>query len=133
MGDIFKNIDEYNSGKQHGVLIVFHIVIVDMISNKNRNPIVTELFIRDRKRNSSLDFIVESYFVAQKDIRLNSTHYFVMKIPNKREVQQIALNHSLDIDFIKISRLDRFKRFQHVTDLTDLTRYILEKSFRKNI
>ena len=70
-----------------------------MISNKKLNAIVTELFIRSRKRNISIAFIIQSYFKVPKDVRLNSTHFFIMKIPNRRELQQIALNHSSDIDF----------------------------------
>ena len=80
-------------------------MIADMINNKKLNSIVTELFIRGRKLNISLVFITQSYFKVPKDVRLNSTHFFIMKIPNKRELQQIALNHSSDInskDFIKI-------------------------------
>ena len=76
-----------------------------MINNKKLNSVVTELFIRGRKLNISLVFITQSYFKVPKDVRLNSTHFFIMKIPNKRELQQIALNHSSDInskDFIKI-------------------------------
>ena len=60
---------------------------------------MTELFIRGRKLNISIIFITQSYFKTPKDIRLNATHYFLMKIPNKRELQQIAYNHSADIDF----------------------------------
>ena len=63
------------------------------------NPIVMELFIRGRKLNISIVFITQSYFKVPKDVRLNSTHFFIMKIPNKRELQQITLNHSSDIDF----------------------------------
>ena len=70
-----------------------------MINNNKLNPIVTELFIRGRKRNISIVFITQSYFKVLKDVRLNSTHFFIMKIPNKRELQQIALSHSSDIDF----------------------------------
>ena len=70
-----------------------------MINNKKLNPVVTELFIRRRKLNISIVFITQSYFKVPKDIRLNSTHFFIMKILNKRELQQIALNHSSDIDF----------------------------------
>ena len=69
-------------------------MIVDMINNKKLNSIVTELFIRGRKLNISLVFITQSYFRVPKDVRLNSTHFFIMKIPNKRELQEIALNHS---------------------------------------
>ena len=74
-------------------------MIVDMINNKKLNPVVTELFIRGRKLNISIVFITQSYFKVPKDVRLNSTHFFVMKTPNKRELQQTALNHSSDIDF----------------------------------
>ena len=70
-----------------------------MINNKKLNLIVTELFIRGRKLNISIVFITQSYFQVPKDVRLNSTHSFIMKIPNKRELQQIALNHSSDIGF----------------------------------
>ena len=74
-------------------------MIADMINNKKLNPIVTEFFIRVRKLNISIVFITRSYFKVPKDVRLNPTHYFIMKILNKREFQQIALNHSSDIDF----------------------------------
>ena len=74
-------------------------MIADMINNKKLNSIVTKLFIRGRKLMISLVFITQSYFKVPKDVRLNSTHFFIMKIPNKRELQQIALNHSSDIDF----------------------------------
>ena len=57
------------------------------------------MFIRGRKLNISIVFIMQSYFKVPKDVRLNSTHFFIMKIPNKRELQQIPLNHSSDIDF----------------------------------
>ena len=99
MDDIYKNIEEYNLNKKRKVLIVFDDMIADMLSNKNFNPIVTELFIRGKKLNISLVFITQSYFAGLKNIRLNWTHYFVMKIPNKRKLQQIACNHSSDIDF----------------------------------
>ena len=67
--------------------------------NLIRNPVVTELFIRGRKLNISIVFITQSYFKVPKDVRLNSTHLFIMKIPNKKELQQIALGHSSDVDF----------------------------------
>ena len=70
-----------------------------MINNKKLNPIVTDLFIRGRKLNISIVFITQSYSKVPKSVRLNSTHVFAMKIPNKRELQQIASNHSSDIDF----------------------------------
>ena len=100
-----KKIDHYNLDKENKILIVFNDMIADMINNKKLNSIVTELFIRGRKLNISLVFITQSYFKVPKDVRLNTTNFFIMKIPNKRELQQIAINHSLDIntkDFINI-------------------------------
>ena len=99
MQDDYKNIEDYNPIKKRKVLIVFDNMITDMISNNRLNPIVTELFIRGRRLNISIVFITQSYFKVPKDVRLNSTHFFIMKIPNKRELQQIALNHSFNIDF----------------------------------
>ena len=82
-------------------------MIADMINNKKLNSIVTELFIRGRKLNISLVFITQSYFKVLKDVRLNTSHFFIAKITNKRELQQIAINHSSDIstkDFTNIYR-----------------------------
>ena len=70
-----------------------------MINNKKLNTVVAELFIRGRKINISIVFITQSYFKVPKDVRLNSTHFFTMKFPNKRELQPTDLNHSSDIDF----------------------------------
>ena len=97
--DVYKNIEEYNPRKKRKVLIVFDDMIADMINNKKLNPIVAELFIRGKKLNISIVFIIQSYFKVPKDVRLNSTYFFIMEIPNKGELQQIALNHSSDIDF----------------------------------
>ena len=105
MHDVYRKIDSYNHDKENKILIVFDDMIADMVDNKKLNSIVTELFIRGRKLNISLVFITQSYFKVPKDVRLNTTHIFIMKIPNKRELQQVALNHSSDIDykdFIKI-------------------------------
>ena len=82
-------------------------MIANIIKNKKLNSIVTELFIRGRKLNISLVFITQSYFKVPKDVRLNTSHFFIAKIPNKRELQQIAINHSSDIstkDFENIYR-----------------------------
>ena len=76
-----------------------------MINNRKLDSTVTELCIRGRKLNISLDFITQSYFKVPKDVRLNTTHFFTAKVPNKRKLQQIAINHSSDIstkDFINI-------------------------------
>ena len=94
MQDVHKNIEDYNPIKKRKILIVFDDMTADMINNK-----LNLLFIRGRKLNISIVFITQSYFKVPKDVRLNSTHFFIMKIPNKRELRQIALNHSSDIDF----------------------------------
>ena len=107
MSDVHKNISYYNPNKENKILIVFDDMIADMIHNKKLNSIVTELFIRGRKLNISLVFITQSYFKVPKDVRLNTSHFFITKIPNKRELQQIAINHSSDIntkDFANIYR-----------------------------
>ena len=83
---ILKNTIQLKNKK---TLIVFDDMIADMVNNKKLNPIVIELFIRGRKLNIYLAFITQSYFAVSKNIRLNSTHYFAMKIPNERELQQI--------------------------------------------
>ena len=97
MDNVYENIDEYNIDKERKILMVFDDMIADMIDNKDLNSIVTNLFIRCRKVNLSLAFITQSYFKVLKNVRLSTTHFFIMKIPNKREFQQIALNYSSDI------------------------------------
>ena len=82
-------------------------MIADIIKNKNLNSIVTKLFIRGRNIKISLVFITQSYFKVPKDVTLNTAHFFISKIPNKRELWEIAINHSSDIstkDFINIYR-----------------------------
>ena len=123
MHDIYKNIDEYNPDKENKILIVFDDMIADMIHNKKLNSIVTELFIRGRKLNISLVFITQSYFKVPKDVRLNTTHFFISKIPNKRELQQIAINHSSDIntkDFANIYRKYTAEPYSFLVDDTTL-------------
>ena len=72
--------------------VVFDYMITDIKTNKKLSPIVTELFMTGRKFNILLAFMSQSYFKVPNDIRLNATHCFIMKIPNKRELQQIASN-----------------------------------------
>ena len=96
--DVYKNINYYNPNKENRILTVFGDMIADMIHNKKLDSIVTELFIRGRKLIIFLVFITQSYFKVPKDVRLNTTHFFIVKIPNKGELQQIATNHSSDIN-----------------------------------
>ena len=87
MHDVYKNIDDYNPDKENKILKVFDDMIADMIHNQKLNSIVIELFIRGRKLNFSLFFITQSYFRVPKDVRLNTSNFFIVKIPNKRELQ----------------------------------------------
>ena len=98
MYDIYKHIDEYNPDKENKILINLVDMIADMIHNRKLNLMVTELFIRGRKLNISRVFITQSYFKVPKDVTLITSHLFIAKISNKRELQQIAINHSSDIN-----------------------------------
>ena len=99
MDDVYWNIDDYNPNRKRKVLIIFYDMIADIMSNKNFQAIIKELFIRCRKLNISLVFNLQFYFSVPKDVRLNSTHYLIMKINSKRALQNIAINHSADIDY----------------------------------
>ena len=84
MADIHKNFEEYNLNKKRKILIVFDDMIAYMLINEKINPVVIELSIRGIKLNISLIFIIQYYFAVPKNITINSTHYFIMKVPNKR-------------------------------------------------
>ena len=86
MDDVYENIDDYNPSRKRKVLIVFDGIISDIMANKKFQAIIKELFIRCRKLNISLVFITQSYFSVPKDVRLNSTHYLIMKINNRKEL-----------------------------------------------
>ena len=135
MHDVYKNIDDYNPDKENKILIVFDDMIADIIHNKKLNAIVTELFITGRKLNISLLFITQSYFKVPKDVMLNTSHFFISKIPNKRELEQIAVNHSSDInikDFANIYRKFTAELYSYfVNDTTLASNDPLR--FRKNL
>ena len=99
MNDVFSNIDHYNTKRKGRVLIVFDDIIADIMTNKRFESIIKELFIRCRKLNISIVVITRSYFRTPRDARLNSTHYLLMKIQSKKELQNIAQDNSGDIDF----------------------------------
>ena len=96
--DVHENTDDYNPNRKRKFLIVFDEMIVDIMKNKKNQSIIKELFIRCRQLNISFAFTTQSYFSVPKGVRLNSTHYLIMKINNNRELQNIAINHSADID-----------------------------------
>ena len=92
MDDIYENINDDNLSRKIKVLIIFDDMIVDIMSNKKFQAIIKELLIRRRKLNISLVFITQSYFSVPKDVRLNSMHYFLMKINNKRKITKNDCN-----------------------------------------
>ena len=124
MDDVYENIDDYNLSRKRKVLIIFDDMIADVMTNKKFQKIINNLFIRCRKLNISIVFITQSYFSVPKDVRLNSTHYLIMKINNRRELQNIAVNHSADIDykgFMKIYRECTKEHFNFLTIDTTLS------------
>ena len=102
-----KHLNDYNPSRKRKILIVFDDMIADVMRNKKFQAIIKELFLRCRKLGISFVFITKSYFSAPKDVRLNSTHYLIMKVNDRKNLQNIAINHSADIDykdFMKIYR-----------------------------
>ena len=99
MDDIYDDINDYNKKRKTKVLIVFDDMISHVMSNKKAQKILKELFIRCRKLNISLCFLTQSYFSVPKDVGLNFSHYIIFKLNNNRELQNIAINHSSDIDY----------------------------------
>ena len=113
---ILKNRIQIKNEKQ--LYLSIWLLIYLVIKNLICNLIVTELFLRGKKLNIYLVFITQSYFSVPKNIRLNSTHYFVMKIRNKKELQQIAFNHGSDIDFMNLYQKFTEKPYFLVIDTT---------------
>ena len=135
MFDAYKNIDEYNVDKDRKILIVFDDMVAYMIHNKKLNSVVTELLIRGRKLNIFIVFIIQSYFKVPKYLRLNTTHFFISKISNRRELHQIAINHSSVIstkDFENIYRKSIAEPYSFLVNDTTLASDNPLR-FRKNI
>ena len=103
MDDVYKNIDDYNPNRKGKILIVFDDMIADIMANKKFQSIIKELFIRCRKLNISLVFISQPYFSVPKDVRLNLTHYLIMKINNKKgnyKILQLIIPHILIVKIL---------------------------------
>ena len=131
MDHVFSNIDDYNSKRKRKILIMFDDMIADIMTNKKFQAIIKDLFFRRRKLNISLVFITKSYFSVPKEARLNSTHYLIMKIHNRRELKQIAIDHSAEIDckdFLKIYRICTKEPYYFLT----IDVYNPTMRFRKN-
>ena len=126
----YKTIEDCNPNKKPKILIDFDDMIADMLSNKKLSPIVTELFIRGGELDISVVFITQSYFAVPKDIRPNCAHFLIMKIPNKRELKQIASQNLSDIDFqdfVSTAKPYSFLVNDNTVPSDDLSR------FRKNL
>ena len=135
MDDLFSNIDDSNPKRKRQILIMFNDVIADILTNKKIQAIIKELFIRCRKLNVSLVFITQSYFSVPIEARLNSTHYLIMKISNRKDLQQTAIDHSADIDyksFLKIYKNCKKEPYSFLTIDTILPGNNPMK-FRKNL
>ena len=122
MDDVYENINDYNPIRKRKKLIVFDDMIADIMTNKKFQAIIKELFIRCRKLNISLVFITQSYFSVPKDARLNTTHYFIMKINNRIELKNIVTDYSADIDYHNFKKIYRGYRKEPYNVLTIDTR-----------
>ena len=118
MDDILSNIEDCNKKRKRKVLIIFDDMISCVMSDRRAQQILKDLFIRCRKLNISLCFLTQSYFSVPKEVRLNCTHCILFKLNNRRELQNIAIDHSADIDykdFIKIYRICTKEPFNFLT------------------
>ena len=132
MDDIYDDINDYNKKRKRKVLIVFDDMISHVMSNKKAQQVLKELFIRCRKLNISLCFLTQSYFSVPKDVRLNYTHYIIFKLSSERELQNIAINHSADIDYKDFVNIYRDCTKEPYTFLTTDTTQPTDKRFKKN-
>ena len=135
MRNVYRTIRDYNLDKESKILIAFDDLIADMTHEKKLNSIVTELFIRRRKLHISLVFVTQSYFKVAKDVRLNTTYFFISKIPNKRETKQIAINHSSDISIKDFEKIYRKRTAEPYSPFVNDTTFASDNPlrFRKNL
>ena len=118
MDDILSDIEDYDKKRRKKVLIIFDDITSRVISNRSAHQILKYLFIRCKQLNISLCFLTQSYFSVPKDVRLNCIHYILFKLNNRKELRNIAINHSTDIDykdFVKIYRICTKERFNFLT------------------
>ena len=135
LDDILSDIEDYNKKRKRKILIIFDDMISNVMLDKKAQQILKDLFIRCRKLNISLCFLTQSSFSVPKDVRLNCTHYILFKLNNRRELQNIAIDHSADIDykdFIKMHRVCTKKPFNFLTiDTTKDNKFI--KNFHETL
>ena len=133
MDDIYDDINDYNKKRKRNVLIVFDDMISHVMSNKKAQQVLKELLIRCRKLNISLCFLTQSYLSVPKDVRLNCTHYIIFRLNNKRELQNIAINHSAVIDYKDFVNIYRDCTKEPCNFLTIDTTKSVNKRFKKNL
>ena len=132
MDDVLDDINNYNKNRDKKVLIVFDDMIADIEYNKKFKRIIKELFYRARKINVSVVFITQSYFRVLKDARLNSTHYILMKIGNKRELKRIAEQKSGHLDYKEFLKMSNYFTREPYSFMLIDTRPTASATFKKN-
>ena len=132
MNDVLDDINKYNKNRDKNVLIIFDDMIADIMRSEKFKAIVKELFIRCRKLNISIAFITRSYFRPPKDARLNSTHYILMKIGNKKELKSIAEENSGHLDFKDFLKIYNYCTKEPYSFMMIDTRPTAPVIFRKN-
>ena len=131
MDESLVNVEDYNKKRKRKILITFDNMISHLMSNKKAQQVIKELFIRCSKLNISLCFLTQSYFNVPKDVRLSCTHYIIFKLNNKREVRNIAINHSADIDYKDFVKIYRDCTKEPYNFLTIDTTQPVDKIFKK--
>ena len=132
MNDVLQDINNYNKNRDKKVLIIFDDMIADIMRSEKFKAIVKERFIICRKLNISIVFITQSYFRIPKDARLNSTHYILMKIGNKKELQSIAEENSGHLGFKEFLRIYNYCTRELYSFMMVDTRPAARVTFKKN-
>ena len=133
MNDALDDIDNYNKNRDKKVLINFDDMIADIMRSEKLKAIVKELFIRCRKLSISIVFITQSYFRTLKDARLNSTHYILMKIGNKKELKSIAEENSGHLDFKDFLKICNYCTKEPYSFMLGDTRPTARVTFKKTL
>ena len=132
MNDVLDYINNYNKNRDKKVLIIFNGMIADIMQSEKFKAIIKELFVRCRKLNISIVFITQSYFRTPKDVRLNSTHYILMKIGNKKELKSIAEENSGHLDFKGFLKIYNYCTKEPYSFMLVDTRPTARVTFKKN-
>ena len=132
INDVLEGINNYNEKRDKKVSIIFDDMIADIMRSENFKAIAKELFIRCRNLNISIVFIKQSYFRIPKDARLNSTHYILMKIGNKKEIKSIAEENAGHLDFKDFLKIYNYCTNEPYSFMMVDTRPTSRVTFKKN-